>query len=73
VPAERTAAQAEGKEIVELWNTDTSSNVQNVHDQEAEEKNKAITLPSVPYDCTPPDSERHMDAVGHFCLILEQP
>jgi hypothetical protein len=41
VPAEDTAAQAEGKEIADLWNTDTSSNVQNVHDQEAEQKKQS--------------------------------
>jgi hypothetical protein len=39
-----------------------------LQDQEAEQKNKEEVLLSIPYDCTPPDSEGHMDAVGYFCL-----
>ena len=31
-------------------------------------KNKGVALHSIPYDCTPPDSEGHVDAVGYFLL-----
>jgi hypothetical protein len=34
-----------------------------------QKKNKGETLLVIPYDCTPPDSEGYMDAVGYFVLL----